>query len=395
MKTVLVGISGGIAAYKAAQLVSDLSKIDDIHVEVLMSKNACEFITPLTLQTLSHNRVTVDSFDTNYAYDVHHISQAKKADLFIIAPASADVIAKVAHGIADDALTTTFLACNCPKLIAPAMNTGMLENPITQNNLKTCRAYGMTILEAQSGYLACGDSGKGRLAEVSVLKQAVLHHLYKDDTLSGKKVLIDAGPTQEAIDPVRYISNHSSGKMGVSLARSFALKGAHVTLVIGPNHLEMPYGVNVVDVISAEDMYETMMEYGPTHDIIVCCAAVADYTPKNVVDHKIKKQDGGLTIECKRTQDILQSLGENKKEHQLLIGFAMETDDMENYAKSKCIKKHCDYVVGNTIVQGESGFATDTNRIIITDGSTIEGPWFGSKDEMAEIIVKKVVESCY
>ena len=395
MKTVLVGISGGIAAYKAAQLVSDLSKIDDVNVEVLMSKNACEFITPLTLQTLSHNRVTVDSFDTNYAYDVHHISQAKKADLFIIAPASADVIAKVAHGIADDALTTTFLACHCPKLIAPAMNTGMLENPITQNNLKICKSYGMTILDAQSGYLACGDQGKGRLPEVSVLKQAVLHHLYKDDTLNGKKVLIDAGPTQEAIDPVRYISNHSSGKMGVSLARSFALKGADVTLVMGPNHLEMPYGVNVVDVISAKEMYETMMAYGPTSDIVVCCAAVADYTPINVADHKIKKQEGGLTIELKRTDDILRCLGENKKEHQVLIGFAMETNDMENYAKTKCIQKHCDYIVGNTIVKGESGFGTDTNRIIITDGQTIEGPWFGSKDEMADIIVEKVVRSCY
>lgn len=395
MKNVLIGISGGIAAYKAAQLVSNLSKHSDINVEVLMTKNACEFITPLTLQTLSHNRVTVDSFDTNYAYDVHHISQAKKADLFIIAPASADVIAKVAHGIADDALTTTFLACKCEKLIAPAMNTGMLENPITQDNIATCRKYGMTIIDSESGLLACGDSGKGRMVEPSLLTEIVLHHLYKSDELKGKKVLIDAGPTQEALDPVRYITNHSSGKMGVSLAKAFALKGAQVTLVMGPNHLERPYGITMVDVVSAKDMYDEMTKRFSESDITICCAAVADYRPKTIVDHKIKKQDGDLTIELKRTEDILNTLGQTKKDNQILIGFAMETNDMEKYALHKCNAKHCTYVVGNTIVSGESGFGTDTNRIIITDGQTIEGPWFGSKDEMARIIADKVVKSCY
>ena len=395
MKNVLVGISGGIAAYKAAQLVSNLSKHDDINVEVLMTKNACEFITPLTLQTLSHNRVTVDSFDTNYAYDVHHISQAKKADLFIIAPASADVVAKVAHGIADDALTTTFLACKCPKLIAPAMNTAMLENPITQDNIATCKKYGMTIIDSDSGILACGDNGKGRMVEPSVLTQAVLYHLYKTDELSGKNVLIDAGPTQEAIDPVRYITNHSSGKMGIALAKAFALKGADVTLVMGPNHQEKPYGITIVDVVNAKDMYDEMMTRFNDSDITICCAAVADYKPKQFVDHKIKKQDGDLSIELERTTDILKTLGQQKRPNQILIGFAMETNDMEQYALHKCNAKHCTYVVGNTIVQGESGFGSDTNRIIMTDGQTIEGPWFGSKDEMAMVIANKVVKSCY
>lgn len=395
MKTVLIGITGGIAAYKVAQLVSNLSKNDDINVEVLMSKHACEFITPLTLQTLSHNRVTVDSFDTNYAYDVHHISQAKKADLFLIAPASADIIAKVAHGIADDALTTTFLACHCKKLIAPAMNTGMLENPITQDNLKTCQNYGMVIIDSTSGHLACGDTGKGRLAEVDTLMQAVLYHLYKDDRLQGKKVLINGGPTQEAIDPVRYISNHSTGKMGRSLAKAFAFAGADVTLVMGPNNLKPLYGVTTIDVVSAKDMAETMIEHAKDADILVCSAAVADYRPKTIADHKIKKRDGDMAIELERTQDILKTLGQTKKANQVLIGFAMETNDLEHYAMQKCNDKHCDFIVGNTIVNGESGFGSDTNRIIITNGQTIEGPWFGSKDDMAKIIVDKVVRSCY
>lgn len=394
MSCILVGITGGIAAYKSAQLVSNLVKKGH-DVEVLMTQHACEFITPLTLQTLSKHRVTVNSFDTNYAYDVHHISQAKKADAFVIAPASANCIAKIAHGIADDALTTTFLACTCPKIIAPAMNTGMLENPITQDNLQRCKDYGMTIVESGSGVLACGDSGKGRLAELTLIEQAIEVALTKDKPFSGKRVLVNAGPTQESIDPVRFITNHSSGKMGVSIAKAFRNLGANVTLVLGPCHNYELYDIDVIHVTSASDMAEVMFKEFDECDIAIFTAAVADYTPSVVANHKVKKSDDDLSIPLKRTVDILSTCGQRKQTHQIIVGFAMETDNLQEYALKKCQSKNCDLVVANTINASDEGFGSDTNRVELftKDGSI--GSSFGSKEDIAMLIATKVKELCY
>ena len=393
MKTVLVGISGGIAAFKAAQLVSNLSK--KYNVEVLMSKHACEFITPLTLQTLSKNKVTVDSFDTNYAYDVHHISQAKKADCFVIAPASANIIAKVAHGIADDALSTTFLAATCPKIICPAMNTGMLENLITQENIATCRRFGMSVVEADDGLLACGDVGKGRLAELDVIEQAIEIALEDNKVFKDKKVLVNAGCTQEALDPVRFISNHSTGKMGVEIAKEFVRLGADVTLVLGPSQLKDPYGMKTIRVTSANEMANACIQAFNKSDIAIFSAAVSDYTPVIKAESKLKKSEGNLMIECSRTIDILASCGQLKKPHQITVGFAMETNDLIQYAKDKCIRKNADFIVANTINGSDEGFGSNTNRVTIVSKDSVDEPFFGSKQEVAQLIAKKVESLCY
>ncbi len=363
-KCVLIGVTGGIAVYKICYLVSSLKK-QGYDVHVLMSKEAEEFVSPLTFQTLSANKVVTDMFTIDYTPDVHHVSLAKKADLFVIAPATANVIAKVSNGIADDMLTTTFLAANCPKLIVPAMNTQMLMNPITQDNLKKCRSYGMEVFESDSGYLACGDVGSGRLPEPKEIEDYIKQMLVTDKYLSGKKILITAGPTCEAIDPVRMITNHSTGKMGYCLAKAARNLGASVTLVTGTTALNDIRDVDMVHVTSASDMAQAVLSRQAENDCLILAAAVADYTPIEVADNKIHKTDGDMNIALKRTQDILKTLGENKKEGQILIGFSMETEDVIERTKQKLVKKNCDYIVANNLKQEGAGFGTDTNIVTL------------------------------
>lgn len=363
-KCVVIGVTGGIAVYKICTLVSSLKK-QGYDVHVLMSKEAEEFVSPLTFQTLSANKVITDMFTIDYTPDVHHVSLAKKADLFVIAPATANIIAKVSNGIADDMLTTTFLAANCPKLIVPAMNTQMLMNPITQDNLKKCRSYGMEVFESDSGYLACGDVGSGRLPEPKEIEDYIKQMLVTDKYLAGKKILITAGPTSEAIDPVRMITNHSTGKMGYSLAKAARNLGASVTLVTGTNLLNDIRDVDMVHVISAEEMAQAVLSRQEENDCLILAAAVADYTPIEVADNKIHKKDGDMTIALKRTKDILKTLGEHKKEGQILIGFSMETEDVIERTKQKLLKKNCDYIVANNLKQEGAGFGTDTNIVTL------------------------------
>lgn len=363
-KCIIVGITGGIAVYKICYLVSSLKK-QGYDVHVLMSKEAQEFVTPLTFQTLSNNKVITDMFTIDYTPDVHHISLAKKADLFVIAPATANVIAKVANGIADDMLTTTFLASNCKKLIVPAMNTQMLMNPVTQDNIQKCRNYGMHIFESNSGYLACGDVGKGRLPEPAEIEDKIKEVLEDDKFLEGKYILVTAGPTSEAIDPVRMITNHSTGKMGYALARAARNMGAHVTLVSGTKQIEDIRDVEMVHVTSAKDMAEAVLFRQNAMDCMILAAAVADYTPVSVADNKIHKSEGEMSIPLKRTQDILKTLGENKKNGQILIGFSMETENMVERTKEKLVKKNCDYIVANNLKEKGAGFGTDTNIVTL------------------------------
>lgn len=363
-KCIIVGITGGIAVYKICYLVSSLKK-QGYDVHVLMSKEAQEFVTPLTFQTLSNNKVITDMFTIDYTPDVHHISLAKKADLFVIAPATANVIAKVANGIADDMLTTTFLASNCKKLIVPAMNTQMLMNPVTQDNIQKCRNYGMHIFESNSGYLACGDVGKGRLPEPAEIEDKIKEVLEDDKFLEGKHILVTAGPTSEAIDPVRMITNHSTGKMGYALARAARNMGAHVTLVSGTKQIEDIRDVEMVHVTSAKDMAEAVLFRQNAMDCMILAAAVADYTPVSVADNKIHKSEGEMSIPLKRTQDILKTLGENKKNGQILIGFSMETENMVERTKEKLVKKNCDYIVANNLKEKGAGFGTDTNIVTL------------------------------
>lgn len=363
-KCIIVGITGGIAVYKICYLVSSLKK-QGYDVHVLMSKEAQEFVTPLTFQTLSNNKVITDMFTIDYTPDVHHISLAKKADLFVIAPATANVIAKVANGIADDMLTTTFLASNCEKLIVPAMNTQMLMNPVTQDNIQKCKNYGMHIFESNSGYLACGDVGKGRLPEPDEIEDKIKEVMEDDKFLAGKHILVTAGPTSEAIDPVRMITNHSTGKMGYALARAARNMGAHVTLVSGTKQIEDIRDVEMVHVTSAKDMAEAVLSRQNDMDCMILAAAVADYTPVNVADNKIHKSEGEMSIPLKRTQDILKTLGENKKDGQVLIGFSMETENMVERTKEKLVKKNCDYIVANNLKEKGAGFGTDTNIVTL------------------------------
>ena len=388
-KCIAVGITGGIAAFKICSLVSSLKKKGN-DVIVLMTKEAEQFVTPLTLQTLSGNKVITDMFTVDYTPDVHHISIAKKADVFVIAPATANIIAKIANGIADDMLTSTFLAAGCPKLIVPAMNTGMLENPITQDNLEKCRHYGMHILDSASGYLACGDTGKGRMPEPSVIMDAIESLAETDRWLAGKHVLVTAGPTCEALDPVRYITNHSSGKMGYELAKAARNLGAKVTLVSGKTALAEPVGIETIPIESAADLADAVLSRREENDVIIMAAAVADYTPVTKDDQKIKKSEGEFALALKRTTDVLQALGENKKEGQVLIGFAMETQNLLENAQKKLVAKNADYIVANSIADAGSGFAVDTNNVTIISKEGLNPLGLLSKEETAE----KILEFC-
>lgn len=389
-KTVLLGVTGGIAAYKAAGLASALVK-QHAAVEVVMTQHATEFITPLTFEQLTGRKVMVDTFDRNFVHQVEHISLAQRTDLVIIAPATANICAKLAHGLADDMLTTTVLACRCPKLIAPAMNTNMYENPVTQDNLDTLRHYGWEVIAPASGRLACGAVGPGKLPEPETLLQYVLYHLALSHDLEGKRILISAGPTQEALDPVRYLTNHSTGKMGYALARMAMLRGAEVTLVSGPVSIAPPPFVRLVPIVSAQDMFEAVTAHAPQSDLIFMAAAVADYTPVQYADDKIKKHDADMQIPLKRTQDILGYLGEHRKENQIICGFSMETRDMLENSRAKLQKKRVDMICANNLKVPGAGFGVDTNVItMITQTETTELPLL-SKDAAANAILDKAI----
>lgn len=368
-KTIVLGVTGGIAAFKAAQLASDLIK-KDYDVEVILTKNATQFITPLTFEALIDHNVVVDTFEKVQNRSIHHISIAKKADLFILVPASANVIAKVAHGIADDMLTTTFLACNKQKVICPAMNTQMYENPITQENLQRCRDLGYAILEPAVGHLACGDTGKGKLCDLQDILDYVERFFHRSDLLKGKRVLITAGPTQEALDPVRYLTNHSSGKMGYSLAQAALDMGAEVTLISGPVQLTAPKGVRFYPVTTAKEMFDAVCAHCDTADFIIKAAAVGDYRPLHVSEQKIKKDGERLHVEFVKNPDILAYLGEHKRPHQIICGFAMETQNLLENAQAKLENKHCDMIVANDLHTEGAGFQSDTNIATILDRSS-------------------------
>lgn len=368
-KTIVLGVTGGIAAFKAAQLASDLIK-KDYDVEVILTKNATQFIAPLTFEALIDHNVVVDTFEKVQNRSIHHISIAKKADLFILVPASANVIAKVAHGIADDMLTTTFLACNKQKVICPAMNTQMYENPITQENLQRCRDLGYAILEPAVGHLACGDTGKGKLCDLQDILDYVDRFFHRSDLLKGKRVLITAGPTQEALDPVRYLTNHSSGKMGYSLAQAALDMGAEVTLISGPVQLTAPKGVRFYPVTTAKEMFDAVCAHCDTADFIIKAAAVGDYRPLYVSEQKIKKDGERLHVDFVKNPDILAYLGEHKRPHQIICGFAMETQNLLENAQAKLENKHCDMIVANDLHTEGAGFQSDTNIATILDRSS-------------------------
>lgn len=390
-KTVLLGVTGGIACFKAAALASMLKK-QHADVQVVMTKNATEFVTPLTFEQLTGNRALVDTFDRNFQYNVAHIALADRADFVLIAPATANVIAKLAHGLADDMLTTTILACTCPKALAPAMNTNMYENPVTKDNLAILRRYGWEIVDPASGHLACGAVGKGRLPEPEDLVEVCLHALAHEKDMVGKRLLVTAGPTQEALDPVRYLTNHSSGRMGYSIAKAAARRGAQVTLVSGPTALKKPAYVETVDVVSAQDMYEAVTSRAKDMDIIVKAAAVADYRPATLADNKIKKQDGDMAIPLARTKDILGALGENKRPGQFLCGFSMETENMVENSKKKLEKKHLDLIAANNVKVAGAGFGVDTNILtLITPEGMTELPLM-SKDAAADALLDAILE---
>ncbi len=386
-KCIVVGVTAGIAAYKICQLVSSLKKQGN-EVHVIMTKEAEKFVTPLTFQTLSSQKVITDMFTVDYTPDVHHISLAKKADLFVVAPATANIIAKIAHGIADDMLTTTFLASTCPKMIVPAMNTNMLNNPITQDNIATCQKYGMHIMCGGAGYLACGDVGAGRLPEPEEIEDAIASLVETDRYLQGRHVVITAGATQEEIDPVRYITNHSTGKMGYALAKEARNAGAKVTLISGKTNLPQPYGVDVVNVISAADMRECVVNSFEKADVVIMSAAVADYTPIEKADHKIKKAEGDLSIALKRTQDILLTIGKKKREDQVVIGFAMETENLLENAAKKLQEKNANYIIANSIREPGAGFGVDTNIVKIISPTSVEDLGLLSKDDTAKEILR-------
>ncbi|MCM1126063.1 MAG: bifunctional phosphopantothenoylcysteine decarboxylase/phosphopantothenate--cysteine ligase CoaBC [Lachnospiraceae bacterium] len=389
-KHIVLGVTGSIAAYKIASLASMLKK-QEADITVIMTPNAANFINPITFETLTGNKCLVDTFDRNFQYSVEHVSLAKQTDVFLIAPASADVIAKAAHGIADDMLTTTLLACQCPKIIAPAMNTRMYQNPIVQDNLKTLLHYGMEVIIPAVGYLACGDTGEGKMPEPELLYEYVLKALYPKD-MEGVNLLVTAGPTQEKIDPVRYISNHSSGKMGYAIARAAMMRGAKVTLVSGKTDLAPPIEVETVDVLSAADMAQAVKSRSDAQDIIIKAAAVADYRPKFTSDEKMKKKDSDLYIELERTEDILGYLGANKRPGQFLCGFSMETENMLENSRSKLDKKNLDLIVANNLKEKGAGFGTDTNIVtLLSKEDTVQLPIL-SKDEVAHKLLSYIME---
>lgn len=384
-KKIVIGVTGSIAAYKIAGLCSMLKK-KKADVTVIMTQNATNFINPITFETLTGNKCLIDTFDRNFQYDVEHVELAKAAEVFLVAPASANVIAKAAHGIADDMLTTTLLAATCPKLFAPAMNTRMYQNPITQDNLQILKKYGMKVITPASGYLACGDTGEGKMPEVEELYDNIIDALTPKD-LTGYNVLVTAGPTREKIDPVRFISNHSTGKMGYAIAKQAGMRGAKVTLVSGPVALEAPKGVEVVPVVSAKDMADAVWERADKMDMIIKAAAVADYRPVTTYEDKVKKSGDDMNIALERTDDILAYLGKNKKEGQILCGFSMETKDMLENSKVKLKKKNLDVIVANNLKVAGAGFGTDTNIVtLITKDEVKEFPIL-SKEEVADRIL--------
>ena len=389
-KTVILGVTGGIAAYKSAWLTSLLVKAG-ADVQVIMTEHAREFIAPLTFEALTNQRCHTDTFDRNHEYSTEHVSLASRADAVIIAPATANVIAKLACGIADDMLTTTVLACDCPKIVVPAMNTRMYENPVTQDNLEKLRKYGVTVVEPTAGRLACGDVGKGKMPEPDVLFQYVLMACAFEKDMAGKKVLVTAGPTQERIDPVRYITNHSTGRMGYSIAKICALRGAEVTLVTGQTALEPPLFVDVVPVVSARDMYEAVVERSGEMDVIIKAAAVADYRPAVTSDEKIKKSDGDMAIDMERTDDILGYLGSCKKPGQFLCGFSMETQNMLENSRAKLRKKNLDMIVANNLKVKGAGFGTDTNVVTIITADMEKELELMSKDEVAARLLDEIL----
>ena len=391
-KTVVLGVTGSIAAYKIANLASMLSKLH-AEIHVLMTENATNFINPITFETLTGNKCLVDTFDRNFQYSVEHVALAKKADVVLIAPASANVIGKIANGIADDMLTTTVMACTCHKIISPAMNTNMFNNPIVQDNIEKLKRFGMEVIQPDTGMLACKDIGAGKLPSEEVLLDYILKEIRFKKDLAGKKVLVTAGPTVEAVDPVRFITNRSTGKMGYAIAKIASLRGADVTLVSGPVSIEPPRFVNVINVESAEEMFNEVSSKADSMDIIIKAAAVADYTPVSVADEKIKKKDGDMSIPLKRTKDILKYLGENKKENQFICGFSMETENLLENSKKKLEKKNVDMIVANNVKVEGAGFGVDTNVVtLITKDGYKELPQM-SKEDVAAAILDAIINS--
>lgn len=391
-KTVVLGVTGSIAAYKIANLASSLMKLHaDVHV--IMTKNATNFINPIAFETLTHNKCMVDTFDRNFAFDVAHVSLADRADVFMTAPASANIIAKMAHGIADDMLSTTYLAAKCPVIVSPAMNVNMFTNQIVQDNIATLKSYGVTVIPPDDGYLACGYTGKGKMPSEQVLLDYILRAIAKKKDLSGKKVLVTAGPTRESIDPVRFISNHSTGKMGYAVARQAMLRGADVTLISGPVSIDPPPFVDVINVVSAQEMFEAVKERYSDSDIIIKTAAVADYTPAEQQTEKMKKSDGeSPDIKLKRTADILQWLGEHKQSGQVLCGFSMETQDLLNNSRKKLQKKNADIIAANSLRDAGSGFGTDTNHLtLIKQDEIIDLPLI-SKEDAADKLLDEILK---
>lgn len=389
-KHILIGVTGGIAAYKACDLVSRLSK-EEVELRVIMTQHAAEFVSPLSFETLSGHRVETDLFDPENEDPISHISLAKWADAFVVVPCTANVLAKVVHGMADDLLTSTFLAATCPKLLCPAMNVNMYENPVTQENIQKAKELGYTVLEPGTGLLACHDTGKGKLPDVSIIFDAIFD-LFVEKELTGKRVLISAGPTQEALDPVRYITNHSSGKQGYAIAKAARSMGADVTIVSGPVALEPLDGVEIVSVTSAQDMYDEMTSRQKDADYIIMSAAVADYRPAHVAEEKMKKSDDDLHVDLVRNPDILATLGANKAPGQLICGFAMETSDLDNRAKEKMIKKNCDLLIGNNLNTNGAGFKGDTNVVTLVTKDELEHWEKSTKLELGYKLLKRMIQ---
>ncbi len=389
-KHVVLGVTGSIAAYKIASLASMLKK-QAADVTVIMTQNATNFINPITFESLTGNKCLVDTFDRNFQHSVEHVSLAKQTDVFLVAPASANVIAKAAHGLADDMLTTTLLACQCPKIIAPAMNTRMYQNPVVQNNMKLLQSYGMEVISPATGYLACGDTGEGKMPEPELLLEYIIKALRPRD-MEGLRLLVTAGPTMEKIDPVRYISNHSTGKMGYAIARAAMMRGAVVTLVTGKTNLMPPMGVETIGITSAADMAQAVKERAGEQDIIIKAAAVADYRPKDTSDEKIKKKESELSITLERTEDILGFLGAHKKKGQFLCGFSMETENMLENSRTKLEKKNLDLIVANSLKEQGAGFGTDTNIVTLLSGKeTLQLPIL-SKEEVADRLLDYILD---